>query len=133
MKDIVLDELQVGMAKNVGVDGILLIVTVLGPALPNFLDLCTVVGLEAIVEVLTKNELDAALQAMAKNLLVALACGGIESAEQIRELLCAGYDGVVVGKAIMGNARAPSLIQAVRDRPLLPAEFADWGLDDRSH
>jgi indole-3-glycerol phosphate synthase len=159
MKDIVVDELQVGMAKNAGADGILLIAAVLGPALPNFLDLCTVVGLEAIVEVHTKNELDAALQAMAQNLLVtnfdrisgtyypqqaerlvslfpgsgpivALACGGIESAEQIRELLCAGYDGVVVGKAIMGNARAPSLIQAVRDRPLLPAEFAGWGLDD---
>jgi indole-3-glycerol phosphate synthase len=159
MKDIVVDELQIGLAKNAGADGILLIAAVLGPALPNFLDLCTVVGIEAIVEVHTKNEVEAALQAMAQNLLVtnfdrisgtyypqqaerlvslfpgsgpivALACGGIESPEQIRELLCAGYDGVVVGKAIMGNARAPSLIKAVRDRPLLPAEFAGWGLDD---
>lgn len=159
MKDIVVDEIQIGLAKNAGADGILLIAAVLGPALPNFLDLCTVVGIEAIVEVHTKNEVEAALQAMAQNLLVtnfdrisgtyytqqaerlvslfpgsgpivALACGGIESPEQIRALLCAGYDGVVVGKAIMGNARAPSLIKAVRDRPLLPAEFAGWGLDD---
>lgn len=159
MKDIVVDEIQIGLAKNAGADGILLIAAVLGPALPNFLDLCTVVGIEAIVEVHTKNEVEAALQAMAQNLLVtnfdrisgtyypqqaerlvslfpgsgpivALACGGIESPEQIRELLCAGYDGVVVGRAIMGNARAPSLIKAVRDRPLLPAEFAGWGLDD---
>jgi len=159
MKDIVVDEIQIGQAKNAGADGILLIAAVLGPALQNFLDTCTVVGLEAIVEVHTKNEVDAALKAMAQNLLVnnfdrisqqtfpdqaerlvslfpgsgpivALACGGIENPEQIRELLCAGYDGVVVGKAIMGNARAPSLIKAVRDRPLLPAEFAGWGLDD---
>jgi indole-3-glycerol phosphate synthase len=159
MKDIVVDEIQIGMAKDAGVDGILLISSVLGPALPNFLDLCTIVGIEAIVEVHTQNELESALASMAQNLLVtnydrmsgqyfpdqafqlaglfpgsgpivALACGGIETPEQVRELLCGGYDGVVIGKAFMGNPRAGDFIREVREKPLLPAEFAGWGLDD---
>jgi len=159
MKDIVVDEIQIGIAKDAGADGILLMASVLGPALPNFLDLCTTVGIEAIVEVHTKNELDSALSNLAQNLLVtnydritgqyfadqalklvglfpgtgpivALACGGIDTPEQVRELLCAGYDGVVVGKALMGNPSAGQFIRNVRDKPLLPAEFAGWGLDD---
>ena len=41
-----------------------------------------------------------------------------------------GYDGVVVGRAVMGNSRAPELIQAVRNRASLPAEFSGWGLEE---
>jgi len=159
MKDIIVDEIQIALAKDAGADAVLLMASVLGPALPNFLDLCTVIGIEALVEVHTKNEIEAALETVAQNLLVtnydrvsgqyfddqaerlagmfpgsgpivALACGGIESPDQVRKLLCDGYDGVVVGRAIMGNAKAPEFIKAVRDRALLPAEFAGWGLDD---
>ena len=36
----------------------------------------------------------------------------------------------MVGKAIMGNMKAPEFIKAVRERPLLPVEFSGWGLDD---
>ena len=36
----------------------------------------------------------------------------------------------MVGKAIMGNMKAPGFIKAVREKPLLPVEFSGWGLDD---
>jgi indole-3-glycerol phosphate synthase len=159
MKDIVVDEIQLGLAKEARCDGVLLIASVLGPALDNFLDLCTLIGLEAIVECHTRNEVQRSLDAMATNILVSnydrvsqqyhpeqairlaglfpgsggpiicLAGGGIETTDQMKRLLAVGYDGVIVGKAVMGSARAPEFIRAVRDRSLLPAELSQWGLD----
>lgn len=160
MKDIVVDEIQLGLAKDAGADGIVLIAAVLGPALENFLNLATVIGLETIVECHTRNEVQAALDALAQNIMVTnydrigrkyypdqaiklagmfpgsggpiitLAGGGVETTDQMKKLLAVGYDGVVVGKAVMGSPRAPEFIKCVRDRTLLPAEFSQWGLDD---
>ena len=160
MKDIVVDEIQVGIAKEAGADGILLIASVLGPALDNFLDLATSIGLETIVECHTRNEVQRALDALATNILVSnydrvgqvyhaqqaiklaglfpgsggpiicLAGGGIETTDQMKRHLAVGYDGVVVGKAVMGSTKAPEFIRAVRDRTLLPAELSQWGLED---
>ena len=160
MKDIVVDEIQLGLAKEGGCDGILLIASVLGPALDNFLDLATTIGLETIVECHTRNEVQRALDCMATNILVSnydrvgqemypdqaiklaglfpgsggpiicLAGGGIETPEQMKKHLAVGYDGVVVGKAVMGSAKAPEFIRVVRDRSLLPAELSQWGLED---
>jgi len=160
MKDIVVDELQLGLAKDAGADGILLLASVLGPALDNFLNAATVIGLETIVECHTYNEVKAALDALAQNILVSnrdritgellpeqavklaglfpgsggpivtIAGGGVSSTDQMKKLLAVGYDGVVVGRAVMGSTRAPEFIRAVRDRTLLPAEFSQWGLDD---
>jgi len=160
MKDIVVDEIQLGLAKEAGADGILLIAGVLGPALENFLNLATIIGLETIVECHTFNEVQAALDALAQNIMVSnrdritgqlvhdqaiklagmfpgsggpivtIAGGGVSSTNQMKKLLAVGYDGVVVGKTVMGSARAPEFISAVRDRTLLPAEFSQWGLDD---
>ena len=159
MKDIVVDEIQLGIAKDAGADGVLLIASVLGPSLGNFLDLATTIGLETIVECHTKNEVQAALDVLAQNILVSnydriqqqyypdqayklagmfpgsggpivcLAGGGIEDTEEMKRLLAVGYDGIVVGRAAMGSARAPEFIRAVRDRTLLPAEFSQWGLE----
>jgi len=159
MKDIVVDEIQLGLAKEAGADGILLISSVLGGALESFLDLATTIGLETIVECHTKNEVERALEMLAPNILVnnydriaqqlypqqaiqlaglfpgsggpiiCLATGGIEDTEQMKKLLAVGYDGVVVGKAVMGSPRAPEFIRAVRDRTLLPAEMSQWGID----
>lgn len=70
MKDIVVDELQLGLAKEAGADGILLMASVLGPALENFLNLATIIGLETIVECHTYNEVQAALDALAQNIMV---------------------------------------------------------------
>ncbi|CAB9509345.1 Indole-3-glycerol phosphate synthase [Seminavis robusta] len=160
MKDIVVDEIQLGLAKEAGADGVVLMASVLGPALDNFLDLATTMGLETIVECHTRNEVQRALDALACTILVTnydrvsqtyypkqaiqlagmfpgsggpiicLAGGGIENTDQMKKHLAVGYDGVVVGKAVMGNPSAPEFIRAVRDRTLLPAEFSQWGLDD---
>ncbi len=159
MKDIIVDEIQLGLAKDAGADGVVLISSVLGPALPNFLDLATTIGLETIVECHTRNEVQAALDALAQNIMVSnydrlqqryypdqayklagmfpgsggpiicIAGGGLDDTEEMKRLLAVGYDAVVVGKACMGSARAPEFIRAVRDRTLLPAEFSQWGLE----
>jgi indole-3-glycerol phosphate synthase len=159
MKDIVVDEIQLGLAKDAGADGIVLISSVLGPALSNFLDLATTIGLETIVECHTRNEVQAAIDVLAQNIMVSnydrvqqvyypdqayklagmfpgsggpiicLAGGGLDDTEDMKRLLAVGYDGVVVGKAAMGSARAPEFIRAVKDRTLLPAEFSQWGLE----
>jgi indole-3-glycerol phosphate synthase len=160
MKDIVVDEIQLGLAKEAGADGIYLISSVLGQALESFLDLATSIGLETIVECHTHNEVLAALDMLAPTIcvnnydritqqyypqqaiqlaglfpgsggpIICLATGGIEDTEQMKKHLAVGYDGVVVGKAVMGSPKAPEFIRAVRDRTLLPAEFSQWGLDE---
>jgi indole-3-glycerol phosphate synthase len=159
MKDIVVDEIQLGFAKEAGADGILLMSSVLGAALENFLDLATVIGLETIVECHTKAEVEQALAILAPTILVnnydrirqelhpqqaiklaglfpgsggpviCLAGGGIQTVNEMKQQLVVGYDGVVVGKAVMGSPSAPEFIRAVRDRTLLPAEMSQWGLD----
>ena len=159
MKDIIVDEIQLGMAKEAGADGVLLMSCVLGPALENFLDMATAIGLETIVECHTRNEVQRALDILAPTILVnnydriqqqyypqqaiqlagmfpgsggpiiCLATGGIEDTEQMKRHLAVGYDGVVVGKAVMGSPKAPEFIRAARDRTLLPAEMSQWGID----
>jgi indole-3-glycerol phosphate synthase len=159
MKDIVVDEIQLGLAKEAGADGIVLMSSVLGPALENFLNLATTIGLETIVECHTRNEVQAALEMLAPNIMVnnydrvsqqhypqqaiqlagmfpgsggpiiCLATGGIATTEQMKRHLAVGYDGVVVGKAVMGSPKAPEFIRAIRDRTLLPAEMSQWGID----
>lgn len=159
MKDIVVDEIQLGLAKESGADGILLIASVLGPALDNFLDLATSIGLETIVECHTRNEVQRALDALAPNIMVSnydrvaqqyypeqaiklaglfpgsggpiisIAGGGIDTPEDMKRHLAVGYDAVVVGKACMGSTKAPEFIRVVRDRTLLPAELSQWGLE----
>ncbi|GKY99937.1 hypothetical protein MPSEU_000947300 [Mayamaea pseudoterrestris] len=159
MKDIVVDEIQLGLAKEAGADGIVLMSSVLGPALENFLNLATIIGLETIVECHTKAEVEQAIAILAPTILVnnydrirqelhpkqaiqlaglfpgsggpivCLAGGGIETVDQMKRHLAVGYDGVVVGKAVMGSPAAPEFIRAVRDRTLLPAEMSQWGID----
>jgi indole-3-glycerol phosphate synthase len=160
MKDIVVDEIQLGLAKEAGADGIVLMSSVLGPTLENFLNLATMIGLETIVECHTHDEVQRAIDILAPNILVnnydrvaqelhpeqaiklagmfpgsggpiiCLAAGEIETTDQMKRHLAVGYDGVVVGKAVMGSPAAPEFIRAVRDRTLLPAEFSAWGLED---
>jgi indole-3-glycerol phosphate synthase len=159
MKDLVVDEIQLGIAKEAGADGVVVMASVLGAALDNFLDLATMIGLETIVECHTRNEVQRALDCLATNIMInnydrltqtyypqqaiqlagmfpgsggpiiCLATGGIETTEQMKRHLAVGYDGVVVGKAVMGSPAAPEFIRAVRDRTLLPAEMSQWGID----
>lgn len=159
MKDIVVDTIQLGIAKEAGCDGVVLMASVLGEKLEMFLNQCSIMGLEAIVEVHTPNEVEAAIEMLVTYFLVTnfdritgeyhpgqaemlagmfpgtgplitIATGGIESPEDARRLLRAGYDGVVVGKAVMGSSMAPDFVAMVRDRALLPAQVGDLGVDD---
>lgn len=158
MKDIIVDEIQLGLAKHSGADGVVLQACVLGPALDSFLDLATFMGLECIVECHSRNEVERALSVnVAPTILVnnydrigqkfypnqavqlaglfpgsggpiiTLATGGIANIDDMKRHLTVGYDGVVVGKAVMGSPMAPQFIRAVRDRTLLPAELSHWG------
>jgi len=159
MKDIVVDEIQLGLAKEAGADGILLMASVLGPSLENFLNLATIIGLETIVECHTKSEVERAIELVAQNIMVTnydrvsgqyypeqaiklaglfpgsggpiitLAGGGIDTTDNMKDHLMVGYDAVVVGQAVMGSTQAPAFIRAVRDRTLLPAELSQWGID----
>jgi len=157
-KDIVVDEIQMGLAKDAGADAIVLCSTVLGASLDSFLDQATFMGLECIVECHTRAEVERALDVtLAPTILVnnydrmrqefhpeqarqlaglfpgsggpiiTLATGGLKTSQDIKKVLSAGYDGVVVGEAIMGSTSAPELIRTVKDRTLLPAELSQWG------
>mmetsp|Transcript_2257 Transcript_2257/g.3535 ORF Transcript_2257/g.3535 Transcript_2257/m.3535 type:complete len:171 (+) Transcript_2257:448-960(+) len=132
---------------------------VLGPSLDHLLTLATIIGLEIIVECHTKNEVERAIELVAQNIMVtnydrvsgqyfpdqaiqlaglfsgsggpiiAIAGGGIETTDQMKNHLAVGYDGVVVGRTVMGSTKAPKFIRAVRDWTLLPAELSQWGID----
>lgn len=159
VKDIVVDEFQLGMAKEAGADAVVLISSVLGGALERFVDLATFIGLETIVECHTRNEVEQALEIVAPTIMInnydrigqtlhpeqairlagmfpgsggpiiCLAGGGIADTQMMKRHLAVGYDGVVVGKAIMGSPSAPEFIRAARDASYLPAEMSQWGID----
>mmetsp|Transcript_8347 Transcript_8347/g.34368 ORF Transcript_8347/g.34368 Transcript_8347/m.34368 type:complete len:296 (-) Transcript_8347:234-1121(-) len=145
-KDLFVDPVQVALAAELGADAVLLIACVLGSKLEDLLDGATVVGLEAVVEVHTPDEVRFALNCGATTLLVnardrlgddpaaasltqavglrdlippnilALATGGIRDERTVRLLAAAGYDGLLVGRAVVGQPpdRAEALVAAVR-------------------
>lgn len=153
MKDIVVNEIQLGLAKEANVDGILLIASVLGSSLTKFLDLATSIGLETIVECHTPDEVKVAIDALAQNILVSnydrfhqryypnqaynlaamfpgyggpiicLAGGGIDSTKEVKRLLSVGYDGIVLGKAVMGNNRVSEFIKILKYNNYLTSEL----------
>jgi len=131
-KDFIVTEYQVYEARAAGADAILLIVAALSPAdLKNLLGLARRLGLEALVEVHTRAELEVALDAGAtvigvnnRNLktlavdldtclrlrplipagVVTVAESGLKSPDDVRRVAAAGYDAILVGEALM---RAP--------------------------
>jgi indole-3-glycerol phosphate synthase len=149
MKDIIVDELQLGIAKEAGCDGVLLMASVLGKEMVNFMNLATLLNLETIVEVHTEEEIEVALECGATTLLVSnvdrftgelhkdqalklresrffhctdtiltlIAGGGIGSTEECLELFAAGYDGVVLGRAMVrGKIDVEKVRRRVIDR-----------------
>lgn len=55
-KDLIIDPLQIGRAASLGADAVLLIVGACVPDFPLLLDTCTIMGIEALVEVHTPDE-----------------------------------------------------------------------------
>ena len=68
-KDLIVHPIQVALAAEAGADAVWLSATILGGALPDLLDACTVAGVEGAVEVHTPNEVQFALEAGATLLI----------------------------------------------------------------
>jgi indole-3-glycerol phosphate synthase len=138
-KDFIVDEYQLYEAAELGADAVLLIVKVLSGRLPEFLHLSRKLGMESLVEVTTEKEVELARSAGAEligvnnrdletlevdltrterlaplipNHLTLVSESGIESKEDVRRMLRAGADAVLVGTAFM---RAKNIEQKVRE------------------
>lgn len=150
-KDLIVDPLQIARASCEGAKAVLLIAAACLPDLPALLDTCTLLGMEALVEVHTPDELTVAAECGAGLLLVnerdratgelvpgqaagmapqlppdvtCLACGGIARIDQVRKLRRAGYDGFVIGRGLTGDPRdAEALLAAIAAEPPLQR----WG------
>jgi len=128
-KDFIIDELQIYESKDLGASAILLIVTILEEEkLKSFLELCERLELDALVEVHTREEARIALEVGAKiiginnrdlktfkvdinraiNLskeldrdIVVVAESGIKTKEDIKKIVDAGIDAVLIGETFM--------------------------------
>lgn len=129
-KDFVIDFYQIYEAKVIGASGILLIVAELGDRLKEFYDECIKFGLEPLIEVHNKEELDIALKCggeiiginnrdlktfvttldTTKSLIelvpkdkVIVSESGMHSIEDLKTVMEYGVDAVLVGEMFMRN------------------------------
>ncbi len=136
-KDFILDEAQVWEARAAGADAILLIVAALEPeALASLLAVSRSAGMEPLVEVHTKDEVEVALDAGARIVgvnnrdlttfeidlataeslrpqlgeVIAVAESGIWSARDADRMRAAGYDAVLVGESLVRSGDPADVI-----------------------
>ncbi|MEM3401901.1 MAG: indole-3-glycerol-phosphate synthase [Candidatus Hadarchaeales archaeon] len=127
-KDFIIDEIQLQEAAAFGADAVLLIVKILGEKTGELLDVVRELGMEALVEVTSEREVEIAKAAGAKLVginnrdletlkvdlrrteelaplvsekAIVVSESGIEGPEDVRRVLRAGADAVLVGTAIM--------------------------------
>lgn len=131
-KDFVVDPVQLFVARGHGADAVLLMVSVLGGEVAEYLDLAATLGLECLVEVIDERELDVALAAGATLIGVnsrdlrtleidaararevvgqaaqagatAILASGVRGRDDVRAAAQAGADGVLVGETLMRSA-----------------------------
>ena len=141
-KDFILEEYQIYEAKRIGADAILLICSLLEEeTLKNYLKLCRQIGLSALVEVHTGEEVQAAVRAGAqiigvnnRNLktfavdlqtsidlrkqvpedILFVAESGIHTPEDINLLKEAGADAVLIGEALMSSTDKRNKLERLR-------------------
>ncbi len=138
-KDFIIDEYQIFEAKYIGADAVLLIVSILGIKLRSFYKLSRELGLQCLVEVHDRQELEMALEAEVdiiginnrnlKDFIVDLKCteelikyipkekvivseSGIKIPEDILYLSSIGTNAVLIGETFMRNIEN---IQTIRD------------------
>ena len=131
-KDFIIDEYQIIEAKSIGADAILLIAAVLGPKkIKELSESAKKLGLEILLEVTSKEELDSCLndsiditgvnnrnledfttdmkrsielfEFIPKN-MIKISESGISSPEAIHELKEVGYDGFLIGEFFMQSS-----------------------------
>lgn len=128
-KDFVVDPMQLFIARGYGADAVLLMVSILGDSLAEYLDLATTLGLTALVEVHDHAELQIALAAKAQLIgvnsrdlrtlevspekvapllgeakaagAVAVAESGVKKRADVEAAAEAGADAVLVGEKLM--------------------------------
>lgn len=138
-KDFVVDEAQVFVARGCGADAVLLMASVLGEEVARYLALVRGLGMHALVEVASRDELDVALRAgatlvgvnsrdlhslkvdpsaalplvrEAKSVgVTVMLASGVRSREDVEVAATAGADAVLVGEALM-RAERPELAVA---------------------
>lgn len=138
LKDFILDEVQILEARAAGAAAVLLIVRALGPRLPRLLHYTAGLGLAALVEVHTENELRTALDAGASVVgvnsrdldtftidtdaalrivarvppeCIAVAESGMARQADVIRAAAAGADAVLIGTALSAAASPASLLE----------------------
>ena len=138
-KDFIVDEYQIFQAKKIGADAILLIVAVLGKRLKDFYKLAKELGLNCLIEVHSREELEIALEAEGEIIgvnnrdlrdftvdlkttekfmeyipkeSIIVSESGIKTPEDILYLRSIGVNAVLIGETFMRNIED---VQAVED------------------
>jgi indole-3-glycerol phosphate synthase len=143
-KDFIVDEYQVYEAKAIGADAVLLICSLLNTReLRNYLSLCNELGLSALVEAHTKEEVTSAVEAGARvigvnnrNLqtfevdinnsiqlrgqvprdIIFVAESGIQTPEDIAALREAGVNAVLIGETLMRSENKKEQLAYLRGK-----------------
>ena len=137
-KEFIIDPVQVFQAIAINADAVLLIVRVLGERTKEFVSLCDEHGIDALVEVHDKKELEIAVSAGAKIIginnrdlasftvdfkhseqlvslipadCVRVAESGVKTVDDAHSLHAMGFDAVLVGEALVRSADPQSMIQ----------------------
>jgi indole-3-glycerol phosphate synthase len=128
-KDVIVDPVQLFLARGHGADAVLLMVSVLGGEVAEYLDLAATLGMVGMVEVIDEDELETARDAGARLIdvnsrdlhtlgvdrnrahavvtqaktfgLTVVAASGIRGRGDVEEAAEAGADGVLVGETLM--------------------------------
>jgi len=145
-KDFTIDEYQIYEAKAIGADAVLLICSLLDEkTIRSYIALCDELGLSALVEAHTKEELDMALTAGARLIGVNnrnlktfkvdlensirlrsyvpaeipfVAESGIKTAEDIKRLKAAGVNAVLIGETLMKSPDKAAALAQLKGKEL---------------
>ncbi|MDZ4180306.1 MAG: indole-3-glycerol phosphate synthase TrpC [Coriobacteriia bacterium] len=152
-KDFVIDPVQLFVARGHGADAVLLMVSVLGDQIAEYIDLASTLGLAALVEVVDEHELETALAASAnligvnsRNLrtlevdtysahtviraaadagATVVAASGVRVRGDVERAALAGAHAVLVGETLMRAQFPEDILEDLTGVSRMSAAFAD--------
>jgi indole-3-glycerol phosphate synthase len=141
-KDFTIDEYQIYEAKLIGADAVLLICSLLdAKTLKHYLSICNELGMSALVEAHTEEEVYLAVEAGARMIgvnnrnlqtfevdlkkslnlrrlvpkdIIFVAESGIKTAADIQQLKASGVDGVLIGETLMRSSKKRELLKELQ-------------------
>ncbi len=141
-KDFTVDEYQIYESKIIGADAVLLICSLLDKnTIKKYIEICDELGLSALVEAHTKQEIECAIESKARvigvnnrNLktfevdinnsiklrklvskdIIFVAESGIKTPEDIKELRKANVDAVLIGETLMRSENKKEMLNSLR-------------------